>query len=162
LLAGGFLIKNKNDMIKNIVIKEHHLFVIIITIPFINFKKAFHYKPLWLIYKQTKYKVKSRYNKLKKNALHAFKMSFEHKKIYVHVSSVDCDHVSSDNFCVFKRYKDYINWLDDPNEWDWVEGRVSVKIIKKDEYDFYKKNPIKSVDYALRAFENGHPYTIKY
>ncbi len=114
-------------------------------------------------YKPIKYRVrqvKTWFKGLKKDLLHRYNMAFNKKTIYYSIESTDCDLCTSTNFSYKESYKEYHNWLDDPDEWDWVEGRISINIIDKDEYEYYKDKPVRNVDHIMNAFENGNRFGV--
>jgi hypothetical protein len=107
-------------------------------------------------YRQFKTFFRVNYNKLRDKLVHAFKMRFGKKRIYYVVWSRDCDLCESVNYGYVDSYKEYVDWMNDEEEWSWVEGSTSVDIISKGEYDYQveQEHPVR--DRVMEAFENGN------
>jgi len=111
-------------------------------------------------YRQFKMFFKVRYNKLRDKLVHAFRMRFDKKRIYYVLWSRDCDLCESVNYGYVESYKAYYDWMNDEEEWSWVEGATSVDIITKGEYEYQveQEHPVR--DRVMEAFENGNGRSI--
>jgi len=86
---------------------------------------------------------------------HWYRYNFENKTIYYSVTSMDCDCCESTSFGIHRNYREYYDWLNDESEWDWVEGRTSVDLHDKDEWEYYNDQPRRTRDYIMEAYEDG-------
>jgi len=68
---------------------------------------------------------------------------------------MDCDCCESTSFGIHRNYREYYDWLNDESEWDWVEGRTSVDLHDKDEWEYYNDQPRRTRDYIMEAYEDG-------
>jgi hypothetical protein len=78
--------------------------------------------------------------------------------IYVKAWSRDCDMCESTRVYKFQSIKAYYKAYDSFCE--WLEGPGSFHLITKDEYDDEMREPTRSRDRIMEAFENGRGYSI--
>ena len=106
-------------------------------------------------YKCWKYDLTRWIQKTKQRAKHWYRYNFEKEIIYYSVTSMDCDLCEATNFGTKSSYKEYHDWMNDSDAWDWVEGRTSVQLHTKDEWEEYNEQPRRTRDYIMEAFEDG-------
>ena len=106
-------------------------------------------------YKSKKYKLTRWANRTGDRLEHSYRYKFENKVIYYSVTSMDCDCCESISFGTHKSYREYYDWMNDDSVWEWVEGRTSVDLHDKDEWEYYNDQPRRTRDYIMEAYEDG-------
>ena len=119
-----------------------HILVILWDSPIVSIKRSY-------------YSLKTRLKKIRKQIIHNYKMRFDNTPIYYSLFSRDCDMCESTSYGKSNSYREHYNWLNDAEQWDWVEGATSVDEISRDEYLHYADEPIVVRDRIMEAFENG-------
>lgn len=94
-------------------------------------------------------------DRTEKKVEHWYRYNFENKPIYYSVTSMDCDLCESTSFGKHKNYREYYDWLTDADAWDWVEGRTSVDLHSKEDWEYYNEQPRRTRDYIMEAYEDG-------
>lgn len=115
-------------------------------------------KPLTI--KQRLYQIRNWYRRQRTTITHHYRMVFDKKPIYWSLFSRDCDMCESTSFGKSKNYREHEDWLNDPDEWDWVEGATSVDIISRDEWLHHVGEPVRVRDRIMEAYENGRGNSI--
>jgi hypothetical protein len=78
--------------------------------------------------------------------------------IFVKGWSRDCDMCESTRVYKFQSIKAYYKL--EKNFYEWLEGPGYLNLISKDEYDSEHKEPTRSRDRILEAYENGNGFSI--
>lgn len=82
----------------------------------------------------------------------------KHGWIYVSAWSRDCDMCESTRVCRFQSIKAYYKAMKEFGE--SLEGAGSFVMITKEQYDDERREPTRSRDRIMEAFENGRGYSI--
>ena len=118
-----------------------------------------YFKPLEVIIKSLRYRLRKSLRSLKDKVIHNWKMRFSTAPVYYTLFSRDCDMCESTTLGKSNNYREHYNWLNDPDQWDWVEGTTCVNEIDKDEYDYYIDEPVVVRDRVMEAYENGRGWS---
>ena len=79
------------------------------------------------------------------------------RPVYAIVDATDCDHYRVVSAIKLKNYREFQAWCE--MEYNCAEGPVYIHVISKEEYRTFSRY---ERDYAMEAYENGHPHSIHY